>query len=264
MRIPRYLIVNADDFGQSYGINRGIMAAYKHGIVTSASLMVRWPAAAEAAAYGRHHPDLSLGLHVDVSEWAYRAGQWSRLYEVIPLADLAAVAAEVFRQLEAFVRLVGRKPTHLDSHQHSHCYGPLRMVLRRLAQRLEIPLRHYCEGVHYCGDFYGQTAKGTPMPEVISVEGLLNILVRLPSGVTELSCHPGQEADLETMYRTERAEEVKVLCDPRVRASLSAMGIELCSFRDCPAAFRRRGNGVRGAQSRESMAGHSGPQTVDR
>src|SRR4051794_16830036 len=47
----RYVIVNADDFGQSRGINRGIILAHEQGIVTSASLMVRWAAAAEAAAY---------------------------------------------------------------------------------------------------------------------------------------------------------------------------------------------------------------------
>jgi len=263
MRTQRYLIVNADDFGQSHGINRGIMAAYKQGIVTSASLMVRWPAAAEAAVYSRHHPDLGLGLHVDMSEWACHAGQWIRLYEVIPSADLAAVADEVFRQLEVFIRLVGRKPTHLDSHQHSHRYEPLRTVLRQLARRLEIPLRHYCEEVHYCGDFYGQTAKGTPMPEAISVEGLLNTLVRLPAGITELSCHPGQEADLETMYRTERAEEVKVLCDPRVRAFLSAMGIELCSFRDCPAVISKSANGAGVARSRDRVVGRAGLQPAD-
>jgi predicted glycoside hydrolase/deacetylase ChbG (UPF0249 family) len=45
----KYLIVNADDFGQSAGINRGIIAAHEQGMVTSASLMVRWPAAHEAA-----------------------------------------------------------------------------------------------------------------------------------------------------------------------------------------------------------------------
>ena len=65
----RYLIVNADDFGQSRGINRGITEAHEQGIVTSASLMVRWPAAPEAAAYARSHGSLSLGLHFDFGEW---------------------------------------------------------------------------------------------------------------------------------------------------------------------------------------------------
>jgi predicted glycoside hydrolase/deacetylase ChbG (UPF0249 family) len=53
MSTNRYLIVNADDFGQSHGVNRGVIEAFENGIVTSASLMVRWPAAVEAAAYAR-------------------------------------------------------------------------------------------------------------------------------------------------------------------------------------------------------------------
>ena len=243
MTAPRYLIVNADDFGQSHGINQGIIEAHAHGIVTSASLMVRWPAVAEAVVYGKRHPRLSLGLHVDIAEWTYRNGQWVRLYEVIPMSDMRAVADEVFRQVETFVRLVGRKPTHLDSHQHGHRRGPLRMVLSRVAHDLDIPLRHYCTAIYYCGDFYGQTVKGTALPEAISVEGLIKTLVTLPAGWTELGCHPGHGSDLDTMYCHERTEEVKVLCDPRVRASLTAMGIELCSFLDFPAGSVRRVNG---------------------
>jgi predicted glycoside hydrolase/deacetylase ChbG (UPF0249 family) len=238
----RLLIVNADDFGQSHGINRGIMAAHARGIVTSASLMVRWPAAAEAVAYSRHHPGLSLGLHVDIAEWAYRDGQWVCAYEVIPPHDPGAVAQEVSQQLERFVRLVGRKPTHLDSHQHHHRHDPLRTVLTNVSHTLEIPLRHYCAGVHYCGNFYGQTATGVPLPGGISVEGLLRTLVTLPPGLTELSCHPGYGNDLETMYRYERAEEVQVLCDPQVRACLTALGIELCSFHAVPRGERPAGS----------------------
>src|SRR5436190_23980393 len=64
----RAVIVNADDFGQSAGINRGIIEAHERGIVTSASLMVRWPAAPAAAAYACAHRGLSVGLHVDLGE----------------------------------------------------------------------------------------------------------------------------------------------------------------------------------------------------
>jgi predicted glycoside hydrolase/deacetylase ChbG (UPF0249 family) len=113
MGTKRYLIVNADDFGQSPGVNRGVIAAHERGIVTSASPMVRWPAAAEAAAFGPAHPRLSLGLHVDLGEWAYRDESWVPLYTVAPLADAAAIAEEVARQLAAFRLLVGRGPTHL-------------------------------------------------------------------------------------------------------------------------------------------------------
>ena len=113
----RYLIVNADDFGQSPGINEGIITAHEHGIVTSASLMVRWPAAATAAEYAGAHPRLSLGLHVDLGEWAYRHGEWVPLYQVVPVDDAVSVAEEVSRQLVAFQHLTGKHPTHIDSHQ---------------------------------------------------------------------------------------------------------------------------------------------------
>jgi predicted glycoside hydrolase/deacetylase ChbG (UPF0249 family) len=64
----RTLIVNADDFGLTSGVNAGIARAHEEGILTSASLMVRWPAAAEAAAYAARTPGLSVGLHVDLGE----------------------------------------------------------------------------------------------------------------------------------------------------------------------------------------------------
>ena len=232
MAAARYLIVNADDFGRSQGVNRGIIETFERGIVTSASLMVRWPAAAAAAAYGRGHPDLSVGLHVDLGEWAYRDETWEAVYEVVPLSDSRAVAEEVARQLAAFRHLLGRDPTHLDSHQHVHREEPVRSVLSALARQLMIPLRDCHPAVRYCGSFYGQTGNGIACPEAISVEGLLTIISALPSGVTELGCHPGERSDIDSMYRNERAEEVKTLCHPQIRAALAAERIELRSFRD--------------------------------
>jgi predicted glycoside hydrolase/deacetylase ChbG (UPF0249 family) len=231
MAAKRYLIVNADDFGQSPGVNRGIIEAHEKGLVTSASLMVRWPAAAQAAAYGQAHPDFSLGLHVDLGEWAYRDGTWVEVYQVVPPDDRAAVAEEVSRQYAAFHRLVGRDPTHLDSHQHVHRQEPLLSILSELAAKIGAPLRLF-GNVRYCGDFYGQTGDGSPLPGAISVKNLIRILKELPLGFTELACHPGLGDDLDSMYRRERAREVKTLCSPRVRAAVAAQGIELCSFHD--------------------------------
>src|SRR5206468_10377269 len=76
MNHRRYLIVNADDLGYSHGVNRGILEAHSSGIVTSASLMVRWPATTDAVLAARDCPGLSLGLHLDLGEWACRNGQW--------------------------------------------------------------------------------------------------------------------------------------------------------------------------------------------
>jgi chitin disaccharide deacetylase len=230
MPAKRYLIVNADDFGLSEGVNRGIIRAHEQGIVTSASLMVRWPAAAEAARYALQHPRLSVGLHLDLSEWVYRDYQWTPLYEVVPPDDPVAVEAEVTRQLEAFRRLLGREPTHLDSHQHTHRNEPARSVVSQAARQLSVPLRSFTPGVGYCGDFYGQTGEGDPYPEGISLEGLLQTIQKLPAGVTELGCHPGEDEKLDSVYRSERMQEVEVLCHPKVRAVLASNDVALCSF----------------------------------
>jgi predicted glycoside hydrolase/deacetylase ChbG (UPF0249 family)/SAM-dependent methyltransferase len=226
----RYLIVNADDFGRSPCINRGLIRAHEQGIVTSASLMVRWPAAAEAAAYGRAHPELSLGLHVDLGEWTLSGTDWRPVYEVVDTDDAAAIAGEVGRQLDTFRSLVGRDPTHLDSHQHVHRTEPVRSIMSEAARPLGIPVRHVTPAVQHCGAFYGQTAAGEHLPEGISRDGLLRLLAELPPGVTELGCHPGEGDDLDSAYRDERAREVAVLCDPAVRAALLVLGIELTSF----------------------------------
>ena len=82
--MTRRLVVNADDLGLTAGVNDGIVEAHVRGIVTSASLMVLWPAAAGAAAYAREKPDLALGLHLDLGEWVYREGTWLPAYEVVP------------------------------------------------------------------------------------------------------------------------------------------------------------------------------------
>jgi chitin disaccharide deacetylase len=234
MQAKRNLIVNADDFGLSEGINRGIIRAHEQGIVTSASLMVRGAAATEAAHYARKHPRLSIGLHLDLAEWVYRDGEWKPLYQVVPPDDEGAVAGEVGRQLEAFRRLLRRDPTHLDSHQHAHRNEPARSVISRLAQSLSVPLRSFTPRVEYCGDFYGQTGEGDPYPEGISLEGLLKTIRNLPAGITELGCHPGEDEDLHSVYRIERMQEVAVLCHPRVRAALESNAVELCSFADVP------------------------------
>jgi predicted glycoside hydrolase/deacetylase ChbG (UPF0249 family) len=228
----RYLIVNADDFGLSPGINRGVVEAYEGGIVTSASLMVRWPGAAEAAAYAREHRDLSVGLHLDLGEWVYREGEWLPAYEVVPADDSPAVTEEAARQLAAFRRLVGRDPTHLDSHQHVHLREPVRSVLGEIAGELAVPLRHCDPRIRHCGDFYGQTGEGVPLSTGISADALIEILAALPSGITELACHPGLDDGLQSTYRSERAVEVRALCDPRVREAMVSEDIGLLAFGD--------------------------------
>lgn len=234
----RILIVNADDFGLSEDVNQGIIQAHERGIVTSASLMVRSEWAAAAAAYGRGHPSLSLGIHVDLGCWFFRGGKWVEQYRVVSTDDEGAVRDEVARQLEGFGALTGRTPTHLDSHQHVHRDEPVRSVLLDAARKLNIPLRSFTPGVHYCGSYYGQTAEGAPLHDAITVQSLMRILVTLPPGISELGCHPALGPDVgDLVYRFERVRELRALCDPRLRKVLRQEGIETRSFNDASGSW---------------------------
>lgn len=233
--MTRYLIVNADDFGLSDRVNDGVAQAHETGIVTSATLMVLAPAAASAASYARGRPQLSVGLHIDLGEWVYGADGWTARYERVDLQDRDAVVEEVNRQVATFQNLVGAPPTHLDSHQHVHRSEPVAAVVQELGGRLGVPVRDQSPTVTYRGDFYGQTGKGEPYPDAITVEALLAVLDSLHVGYTELGAHPGHvEPDLDTVYRDERQLEVDILCDPRVREEIDSRAIDLVSFHDVP------------------------------
>ena len=225
----RVLIVNADDFGRSPGVNRGVIQAHEQGIVTSATLMVRWPAAEEAAAYARAKDALGVGLHVDLGEWQHREGEWQPRYEVLTDSSEEAVAEEIARQLERFEALMGRPPTHLDSHQHVHLEDPARTALLRAAHRLGIPVRGVTPGIGYVG-FHGQDAEGNPLPEAISVAALVRAIEELPVGVTELGCHPATEDDHPSAYGRERLRELEALCDPRAAEAIRRCHVALRSF----------------------------------
>lgn len=232
MAAERYLIVNADDFGRSRGINGGVIRAHEKGIVTSASLMVRYPASVEAADYASRNRHLSVGLHLDLGEWVCRDWDWTPLYQVVPPDNAVAVRHEVLAQLAIFDHLMGCAPSHIDSHQHIHRQEPVRTATLEAANQLGIPLRDCTTAIRYCGRFYGQTAEGGAYPQGISVDALIRMLAEMTAGVTEVGCHPGFGQDLETMYSKEREDELKVLCDTRVQSAVADLGIHLCSFRD--------------------------------
>jgi chitin disaccharide deacetylase len=224
----RVLIVNADDFGLSDAVNAGIAAAHERGIVTSTSLMVCRPAAERAVELARRLPALAIGLHVDLGQWDYEDGEWKVAYQRCSPEDREAVERECREQLRAFRRLRGADPTHLDSHQHTHTSEPTGAVARALAAELGVPLRD--RGIRYEGGFYGQSGRGVPYPEGISVDRLVELIDGLPGGMTEIGCHPGVGVGEESSYAAERERELEALCDPRVREAVERGGIELRSF----------------------------------
>ncbi len=214
----RYLIVNGDDFGLSPGVSRGILEAHRHGILTSTSLMVNRPAAAEAAAAARDAPALSVGLHLDLEDPA--------------TGDASAAVAQ---QLQRFARLMGLPPTHLDSHHDAHRHPHVLPHVLEGGGKLGIPVRSHSP-VACVGSFYGAWG-GESHPEQVSVESLLNMLeTAVQEGVTELICHPGYvDPELDSSYTTVRERELDTLCDPRVREALDRCGIRLIGFQDLPA-----------------------------
>jgi predicted glycoside hydrolase/deacetylase ChbG (UPF0249 family) len=215
----KYLIVNADDFGASHGINRGIVEAHQRGVLTSTSLLVDTPWSQEAASLGRTAPELSVGLHVHLrtAEQAW---------------DGDSCRAEILRQWRCFEQLVGRAPSHLDSHHNVHRDPRLLPAFLAVARHYGVPLREH-SAARYVSRFYGQWG-GETHPEQISVEGLLRIVeADVQDGVTELGCHPGYvDPEFTTGYASERAIELQTLCDPGLRLALAARQIHLVAFGD--------------------------------
>ena len=246
--MSRRLIVNADDFGRSPGINRGIVAAHQHGIVSSTTLLVNLPWSAEAATLSASVPNLGVGLHLNVCYGPPLAAGADSLLGPDGLLDrdLArlrerATAADIDRearaQLARFRALLGREPTHLDSHQHVHSWPAAIEPVAALAREIGVPVRA-CSAQHrdmlrtlgvicpdaFIIDFYGSAN--------IDVSTLAAIISALPPGTTELMCHPGYDAAAlaDSSYRSEREVELATLCAPEIMKRLLDAKVELASF----------------------------------
>ena len=218
--MSRHVIFNADDFGSSPGISRGIVEAHARGVVTSTSLMVDSAAAADAVELAAEEPGLALGLH-----WVEPGPLDTR--------DPNSLRAEIERQLGRFEELVGRPPTHVDSHHHVHREEHAMPVFRAAVEPLGVPLRG--DGrVAFVGGFYAQWEWGVTELRYVSVPFLQWILrEEAVAEWTEISCHPGYvEPEHPTSYRDERAVEVRTLTDPAVRATIDELGLRLASYAD--------------------------------
>jgi chitin disaccharide deacetylase len=216
----RLLIVNGDDFGMARGVSEGIIEAHLNGILTSTSLMVLAPGAAEAAALAASHPELSVGLHF-VEDGS---------------ADLddPAQAARTFQvQLERFRELIGRDPTHVDSHHHVHSEGRRIETFKALVDPLGVPLRAAGE-VAYVGGFWPEWEPGVKNLAYIRRPFLRHLIdTEVGEGFTEIGCHPARvTADLSSSYRDEREIELQTLTEPGLREELEGAGVRLASYHE--------------------------------
>lgn len=219
----RFMIVNADDLGLSAEVDRGIFEAHDGGVVTSASVLVDGPAVEAAVQEARKRPKLGLGIHVAFDS----RGKW-----LIDMLDLDAVQRELDRQLQAFVRLTGGPPDHIDSHHHAHRRFNVARLFLDAGRRYRVPVRGFSEVV-FIGRFYGQPEFGKTDMSKISVEALLVLLRSLRAGVSEISCHPGRlESRPDAIYNREREAELSALMDERVRAAIVDEDIRLINYRD--------------------------------
>ncbi len=219
----KFVIFNADDFGYTRGINRGIVEAHRNGVVTSTTLIVNGLATEEAVGMAAELPGLSVGLHVNFTNEAQR---------LVEFDDPKVASAEMRRQLERFVSLLGRLPTHLDSHQHVHRHPDRRELFQQLAAEHGLPLRD-TPPVVFKGGFYAQWEYGVSDPSKVSVEALEGMIRdEVEDGITEMSCHPGYfDEAMEIVYHRDRETELRTLCHPRVREVLREEGIRLIGFR---------------------------------
>jgi len=244
------LIVNADDFGRTPGINRGVVEAHESGIVTSATLMVNYAPAAEAAELARKNPGLGVGLHVALTGGppALPPAQIPSLVDFqgrlppkpdgLKDANPAEVLAEARAQLRRFRELMGRDPTHMDSHHHSHRESSAVLdALCTLAWETGLPIRNNSpavrerlerEGIRttdgFVEEFYDKGA---------TLEVITRILDELKPGTTELMCHPAVvDAELRDTsgYAEPRTRELEVLTNREVRQVVQAAGIQLATF----------------------------------
>lgn len=260
------LIINSDDYGRTPEISRGIREAYLRGVVTSTTCMMNIPTTAEDIAVAlKKTPTLGLGVHLvltmgnpvsapetvrTITDENGHFFKYGALVERLPALNLNEVKQEWRKQIEAFVKASGRKPTHLDSHHHSSFFSTeLFRGMLELAKEYRCAIRFPFTGNisselettqtqvpllirefnpprpdHFIVDFYDAGA---------TLEALLKVINNLPDGTTEIMCHPGYTDDAfaqESVYNSQRDRELEILTDPSIKEAIHANGIQLITF----------------------------------
>jgi predicted glycoside hydrolase/deacetylase ChbG (UPF0249 family) len=251
--------VNADDFGFTRDVNQGIIEAHRRGILTATTLMATGPAFDDAVRLARENPSLDIGCHlVLVGPRPFPP----TVAKLIPAVMLGR--SRVYDELAAQVRRIldaGIKPTHLDTHKHTHLLPPVLDAVARISEEFSIPWvrrpfdfpgqpggvvwnnrvmgavrgrfsrvlgRHGCRSTdHFSG--FGVTGN-------YSAEYLVKLIEALPEGSTEFMCHPGICGDelrsARTRLKESRQRELEALTDAAVRAAIEKAGVRLSSYRD--------------------------------
>ena len=246
--MTRRLIVNADDWGLSHGVSDGILAAHRHGIVSSTTVLVTADLDREQVARLRDS-GLGVGLHVNLTlgqpltrgrSLVDGNGRFVRdARRAAARVSAADVRAEVEAQVERFESVLKRRPTHLDTHHHVGLHPPVRDVLLEVAHALDVAVRSQnaearsrarSARLRTPDHFFGESG-----PDAYwSPDRTLRHLRELPAGVSEFMCHPGRmDAELAySRYGRQRETEMVGLGSAAARAAAAVLGITLCTFAD--------------------------------
>ena len=232
----KYLITNADDFGFTRDVNRGIVEAHRNGILTATTLMATGGAFEHAVELARENPELDIGVHlVLVDSAGFPPGIPQLLFSLGRIRIYDELVRQVQRVLDA-----GIQPTHLDTHKHTHLLPQVFHVVTRIAQEFKIPWvrRRFgpfrwlpTRGCRTTDHFAGFRMTGR-----YGAAELAQVIRRLQEGTTEFMCHPGMCTDelraARTRLKESRRRELDALVSPEVRTALEESGVKLARYRD--------------------------------
>ncbi|HHU24996.1 MAG: chitin disaccharide deacetylase [Bacilli bacterium] len=242
------LIVNADDFGFTKGVNKGIIEAHKNGIVTSSTVMVTMPKIKHARKLSKRYPSLKLGLHLnmtlgkpltDCPSLVKSNGEFFKPKENPDVTKFqkAEIKREFLAQYNRFVELFQKKPTHFDSHLYAHqIYDVAKEVVYELSTEKDIPVRDL-ETPNYKKACFINCFKAID-PE--TVDDLLQRLeIKLTEmekvEIAELMVHPAYIDDylcLHSTYNTQRLVELEALTSSRIKEIIQNHDIILTDFEE--------------------------------
>lgn len=248
--MKRFLIVNADDCNLTPGVTRAILDCHDRGILTSTTFMINLPVKPETVKLVLARKNLGLGIHLnvtlgnpvspldDISSLLADGGKFKKVGEQLSrLPKASELAREYQNQINRFRKVLGRMPTHLDTHHQVHDQGFFYEVLKQVARVNNVPLRRSMEmrnpekakNVRTTDHFLGNlTVEGYWRPEALKT-----ILQNLPEGTSEIMCHPGiHDRDLEAIssFTTGRVAEYRLFSSPSLRYLTSSLGIALTHF----------------------------------
>ena len=135
--------MNADDFGYTRDVNRGIVEAHTRGILTATTLMANGTAFDHAVELARENPALDVGCHLVLIGGRSLLGNRDPLPRSVPefLTRLATRSIRPYDELRAQIEKIlsaGITPFHLDTHKHTHLAFPVLSAVARLSEEFRI------------------------------------------------------------------------------------------------------------------------------